>query len=255
MASNSGLAAADAPIAVSVRNLTRRFGEQTVLDAVDLDIHAGEFVALLGRSGCGKSTLLRAVARLDAAASGGGALSVSGQSSVLFQDSRILPWMTVLDNVRLGTPDDMDAGRARRALAGVGLSGKESAWPKVLSGGEQQRVALARALMRNPALILADEPFSALDALTRMRMQSLLLEVHARHRPAVLFVTHDVDEALVLANRIIVLDAGRIHYDRRNPLKLSQGRGSSGFEAMRREILALLGVRVAAAADPITTTH
>lgn len=244
MATDDGVAVGEAKIAVSARNLTRRFGEQTVLDGLDLDIHEGEFLALLGRSGCGKSTLLRAIARLDATASGKGTLSVSGPSSVLFQDSRILPWMSVLDNVRLGTPNDMDRDRARQALAGVGLSGKESAWPKVLSGGEQQRVALARALMRNPALILADEPFSALDALTRMRMQSLLLEVYTRHRPAVLFVTHDVDEALLLANRIIVLDSGRICYDRKNPLKLSQGRGSSDFEAVRREILTLLGVRM-----------
>lgn len=234
---------------VSLRNLTRRFGPQTVLDGVDLDIHAGEFVALLGRSGCGKSTLLRAIARLDTGISGEGQLIVSGQSSVLFQDSRILPWMSVLDNVRLGTPNDMDSERARRALDGVGLADKASAWPKTLSGGEQQRVALARALMRNPALILADEPFSALDALTRMRMQSLLLDVHARFQPAVLFVTHDVDEALVLANRIIVLDAGRIRYDRLNPLKLSQGRGSTDFESLRQEILALLGVPLPARTD------
>lgn len=234
---------------VSLRNLTRSFGHQTVLDGVDLDIHAGEFVALLGRSGCGKSTLLRAIARLDTGISGEGQLIVSGQSSVLFQDSRILPWMSVLDNVRLGTPNDMDSERARRALDGVGLADKASAWPKTLSGGEQQRVALARALMRNPALILADEPFSALDALTRMRMQSLLLDVHARFHPAVLFVTHDVDEALVLANRIIVLDAGRIRYDRLNPLKLSQGRGSTDFESLRQEILALLGVPLPARTD------
>src|SRR5690606_10477564 len=234
---------------VSLRNLTRSFGHQTVLDGVDLDIHAGEFVALLGRSGCGKSTLLRAIARLDTGISGEGQLIVSGQSSVLFQDSRILPWMSVLDNVRLGTPNDMDSERARRALDGVGLADKAPAWPKTLSGGEQQRVALARALMRNPALILADEPFSALDALTRMRMQSLLLDVHARFQPAVLFVTHDVDEALVLANRIIVLDAGRIRYDRLNPLKLSQGRGSTDFESLRQEILALLGVPLPARTD------
>lgn len=231
-----------AEVAISATHVTRKFGEQTVLDALDLAIHAGEFVALLGRSGCGKSTLLRAIARLDNGVAGSGSLVVSAQSSVLFQDSRVLPWMSVLDNVRLGTPNDMDVARARSALADVGLAGKEGAWPKTLSGGEQQRVALARALMRNPKLILADEPFSALDALTRMRMQSLLLDVYHRHQPAVLFVTHDVDEALVLASRIIVLEKGRICYDRPNTLKLSQGRGNGEFEASRQYILSLLGV-------------
>lgn len=242
----SGLHGAGAQIAVSARHLTRRFGEQTVLDRLDLSIETGEFVALLGRSGCGKSTLLRAIARLDTAVAGAGTLQVCGQSSVLFQDSRVLPWMSVLDNVRLGTPNDMDPARARSALADVGLSGKEGAWPKTLSGGEQQRVALARALMRNPQLILADEPFSALDALTRMRMQSLLRAVYQRHQPAVLFVTHDVDEALVLANRIIVLEKGRICYDRPNALTHAQGRGNDDYEVSRQHILSLLGVDVAA---------
>ena len=231
-------------IAVSAQRLTRRFGDLTVLDKLDLSIREGEFVALLGRSGCGKSTLLRAIARLDNSVAGSGTLLVAGQSSVMFQDSRVLPWMRVLDNVKLGTPNDMDIDRATRALADVGLAGKEGVWPKTLSGGEQQRVALARALMRNPKLILADEPFSALDALTRMRMQSLLLDVWRRHQPAVLFVTHDVDEALVLANRIIVLDQGRICYDQPNTLARAQGRGNGEFESSRQHILSLLGVDV-----------
>lgn len=228
--------------AVRLRGLTRRFGDRAVLQDLDLDIAEGEFVALLGRSGCGKSTLLRAMARLDVHLGGDGHIEVPSPSAVLFQDSRLLPWMSVLDNVRMGTPGQRDAERARRLLASVGLAGKESAWPKTLSGGEQQRVALARALMREPRLIAADEPFSALDALTRMRMQALLLEVYERHSPAVLFVTHDVDEALALATRVIVLDAGRVRFDRQLGASGRHARGSAAYEALRADILSLLGV-------------
>ena len=228
--------------AVRIRGLTRRFDDRVVLHDLDLDIAEGEFVALLGRSGCGKSTLLRAMARLDSAVEGSGHIQAPSPSAVLFQDSRLLPWMSVLDNVRLGTPAQRDADRARRLLADVGLAGKEDAWPKTLSGGEQQRVSLARALMREPRLIAADEPFSALDALTRMRMQALLLEVYERHSPAVLFVTHDVDEALTLATRLIVLDQGHVRFDRPLGGNGLHARGSATYEALRNDILSLLGV-------------
>lgn len=227
---------------IDVHGYRCRFGEQVVLDGVDLTVNPGEFVVLLGRSGCGKSTLLRSISGLNPSAESSGEILVSGQMAVLFQDARVLPWLSVIDNVRLGTPDNMDASRARAALAAVGLSSKAHAWPKVLSGGEQQRVALARAIMRNPGLILADEPFSALDALTRLRMQALLLDVYRRYHPAVLFVTHDVDEALLLASRIVMLDSGRVVYDRPNPARSGGGRGTPAFEAARREILQLLGV-------------
>lgn len=238
--------------AVRIRGLTRRFDDRIVLQNLDLDIAEGEFVALLGRSGCGKSTLLRAMARLDLQLGGPGHIEVPSPSAVLFQDSRLLPWMRVLDNVRMGTPGQRDADRARHLLASVGLAGKENAWPKTLSGGEQQRVALARALMREPRLIAADEPFSALDALTRMRMQALLLEVYERHSPAVLFVTHDVDEALTLATRVIVLDQGRVRFDRRLGENGLHGRGSAAYESLRQDILSLLGVAQVARHD---TTH
>src|SRR5690606_8740245 len=157
---------------IRVSGLTRRYGTRTVLDGLDLEIAPGEFVALLGRSGSGKSTLLRALAGLDDDASGDGAIEVPAQVSVIFQDARLLPWQRVLDNVVLGMDGAEEKGR--RSLAEVGLAGRERAWPNELSGGEQQRVALARSLVREPRLLLADEPFGALDALTRIKMHGLL---------------------------------------------------------------------------------
>ncbi|WP_053849984.1 ABC transporter ATP-binding protein [Streptomyces sp. NRRL B-24085] len=196
--------------AVRLRGLTRSFDGRTVLDGIDLDIPPGQFVALLGHSGSGKSTLLRAVAGLDHEVAGSGELTAPERVSVVFQDSRLLPWRRVLDNVLLGT-DGVDRGR--QALAEVGLQGRERAWPNELSGGEAQRAALARSLVREPELLLADEPFGALDALTRIRMHALLRELWKRHRPSVLLVTHDVDEAIVLADRVLVLEQGRIGLD------------------------------------------
>ncbi|MFC8344685.1 ABC transporter ATP-binding protein [Streptomyces sp. NPDC057280] len=199
--------------AVRLRGLTRSFDGRTVLDGVDLDIPAGQFVALLGHSGSGKSTLLRAIAGLDHEVAGSGQLTAPERISVVFQDSRLLPWRRVLDNVLLGTKgaDGTDKGRA--ALEEVGLKGRERAWPNELSGGEAQRAALARSLVREPELLLADEPFGALDALTRIKMHALLRELWERHRPSVLLVTHDVDEAIVLADRVLVLEEGRIGLD------------------------------------------
>ncbi|MCA2217383.1 ABC transporter ATP-binding protein [Jidongwangia harbinensis] len=195
--------------------LTRRFGDHVVLDRLDLDIVPGEFVALLGRSGSGKSTLLRALARLDYDVEGDGEFEIPPNVSVVFQDSRLLPWRRVLDNVILGLRVPDARRRGEQALAEVGLAGRERAWPNQLSGGEQQRVALARSLVGEPQLLLADEPFGALDALTRIRMHGLLQDLCRRHRPAVLLVTHDVDEAVKLADRTVVLDAGRIRTELR----------------------------------------
>ncbi len=228
---------------VRARGLTRGFGERTVLHNVDLDIARGEFVALLGRSGSGKSTLLRALAELDYDVPGSGELSVPTNRAVVFQDSRLLPWARVLDNVVLGLGDKA-AGRT--ALAEVGLGGREKAWPRELSGGEQQRVALARSLVRQPELLLADEPFGALDALTRIKMHALLQALCAKHKPAVLLVTHDVDEAVTLADRILVLDAGRIVLDRTVDLARPRRQSDSEFIALRETLLASLGVETAA---------
>lgn len=193
---------------VRVHGLAKRFGERRVLDGLDLTIADGEFVALLGRSGSGKSTLLRILAGLDGDTSGESV--VDGRVSVAFQQPRLLPWRRVWRNVSLGLPAPDPRAVAERALAEVHLADKADAWPRTLSGGEAQRVSLARALVRNPDLLLLDEPFAALDALTRLAMHRLVRDLWQRHRPAVLLVTHDVDEALALADRVLVLEAGRI---------------------------------------------
>lgn len=196
--------------AVQVRGLIRSYTLKGVLNGVDLDIAPGEFVALLGRSGSGKSTLLRALAGLDHETEGSGDIRVPERTSVIFQDARLLPWKHVLDNVLIGLGGAAARERARSALTEVGLGKREESWPHELSGGEQQRVALARALAREPQLLLADEPFGALDALTRIRMHALLRRVSEAHDPAILLVTHDVDEAILLADRIVMLDSGRL---------------------------------------------
>ncbi|GAB5096271.1 ABC transporter ATP-binding protein [Caballeronia sp. LP006] len=197
-----------ASLAVSVRGLQRRYGKRVVIDALDLDIRKGEFVALLGESGCGKTTLLRALAGLDRPDAG--EIRAPERPSVVFQEHRLLPWATLWENVALGHESTVGRTGAARALGEVGLSGREDDWPRNLSGGQAQRVALARALVRDPALLLLDEPFAALDALTRIKMHGLVKELVARHLPGVLIVTHDVDEALTLADRILVMRAGRI---------------------------------------------
>jgi sulfonate transport system ATP-binding protein len=229
--------------AVRTRGLTRGFDGRVVLDEVDLEIAPGEFVALLGRSGSGKSTLLRALAELDDGVAGSGELRVPDERAIVFQDSRLLPWARVLDNVVLGLDSADGRDRGRAALAEVGLAGRERSWPSELSGGEQQRVALARSLVREPALLLADEPFGALDALTRIRMHALLRELYEQHRPAVLLVTHDVDEAVALADRVLVLDRGRIITDRRIDLDRPRSLRDPAFVDHRDYLLAALGVR------------
>ncbi|WP_114809545.1 ABC transporter ATP-binding protein [Paraburkholderia kururiensis] len=195
-------------LAVSVRGLQRRYGARVVIEALDLDIRKGEFVALLGESGCGKTTLLRSLAGLDTPDAG--QIRAPERPSVVFQEHRLLPWATLWENVALGHEASIGRSGAARALAEVGLAGRELDWPRNLSGGQAQRVALARALVRDPALLLLDEPFAALDALTRIRMHGLVKELVAHHAPGVLIVTHDVDEAIVLADRILVMRAGGI---------------------------------------------
>ncbi|GAA3637884.1 ABC transporter ATP-binding protein [Microlunatus ginsengisoli] len=229
--------------AVRVSGLTRSFGTRTVLDDLDLDIAPGQFVALLGKSGSGKSTLLRALAALDHDVTGVGEIQRPERVSVVFQDSRLLPWKRVLPNVILGVGRRADAkSRARAALAEVGLAGRERAWPTELSGGEAQRAALARSLVREPELLLADEPFGALDALTRIKMHVLLRELCERHQPAVLLVTHDVDEAIVLADRILVLQDGQIGVDLTVDLPHPRSYGDHQLAAYRSLLLDALGV-------------
>jgi sulfonate transport system ATP-binding protein len=226
---------------VHARAIRRAFHRREVLSGLDLDLAAGEFVAIIGTSGSGKSTLLRILAGLDDGASG--ELLVSARRTMVFQDARLLPWLRVLDNVVLGLPS-ASASDGRAMLAEVGLAGYERAWPVTLSGGEAQRVALARALVRTPQLLLLDEPFGALDALTRVGMHSLLRRLHATHRPATVLVTHDIGEALTLADRVLVLRDGRITTD------VTVDRSGGPLEATRQRLLADLGVEPAGGATP-----
>jgi sulfonate transport system ATP-binding protein len=223
-----------------VRGLSRAFGSRQVLDGVDLDIAPGEFVAMLGVSGTGKSTLLRALAGLDREVTG--ELSVPGPVAVAFQEPRLLPWRRVLANVALGLRVPEAGAMAGRALKEVGLTERAGAWPLTLSGGEAQRAALARALVREPSLLLLDEPFSALDALTRIAMHRLVLRLWERHRPAVLLVTHDVDEALILADRVLVLASGRIVFSGPVEVPRPRDRDNPGLTALRHRLLTELGV-------------
>ncbi|WP_131792641.1 ABC transporter ATP-binding protein, partial [Candidatus Protofrankia datiscae] len=207
---------------VRVRGLRRAYQDKVVIDGLDVDIAAGEFVALLGKSGCGKTTLLRTLAGLDQPDAG--TVDVPAQRAVVFQEHRLLPWERVWRNVAIGLPRGEGQQKAAAALAEVGLSSHLEAWPITLSGGEAQRVALARALVREPKLLLLDEPFAALDALTRIKMHELVRELVARHRPAVLLVTHDVDEAITLADRVLVMRTGEIAAEHRIQLTGARGR-------------------------------
>jgi len=229
------------PLAVRIKGLKRAFDGRAVLDGVDLDVRAGEFVALLGRSGSGKSTILRILCGFDTEADG--EMQVARQRSIVFQEPRLQPWLRVLDNVTLGLRERDAAERGRAALDEVGLLPRARAWPVTLSGGEAQRVGLARALVREPDLLLLDEPFGALDALTRLRMHALLRTLCEAHRPAVILVTHDVDEAITLADRILVLSDGRISLDIENRVSQRSARTDPVFEEQRAQLLTELGVR------------
>jgi sulfonate transport system ATP-binding protein len=227
---------------VSARRLGRAFDGRTVLDRVDLEIARGEIVALIGRSGSGKSTLLRALAGLDAGTTG--EYEVRGTVTMAFQDARLLPWKPTGENVILGfraAPDER-RGRALQMLGEVGLAERFDAWPLTLSGGEAQRASLARALIREPDLLLLDEPFGALDALTRIAMHDLVLELWSRYRPAILLVTHDVDEALALADRVLVLADGRIAHQELVGVARPRAREHPDLIQQRERLLADLGI-------------
>ncbi|WP_299058130.1 ABC transporter ATP-binding protein [uncultured Nocardioides sp.] len=228
-----------------VRGHHRSFGDVHVLRSIDLDVAPGDFVALLGRSGCGKSTLLRSLAHLDPSPTD--EVDVVGRSAVAFQEPRLLPWKSVVDNVALAllnAPERKDRVRlARERLEEVGLAEKMDAWPLQLSGGQAQRVSLARALVPDPSLLLLDEPFSALDALTRIEMHQLVIELWRRRQMAVLLVTHDVDEALGLADLVHVMDGGRMARTWQIDLPRSERSPSHPeIAGVREEILQTLGV-------------
>jgi sulfonate transport system ATP-binding protein len=231
---------AQRPSAVRLRRVSRRFGATLALDDVDLALHPGEFVALLGRSGSGKSTLLRLLAGLDSPTAG--SVEVPDKRMVVFQEPRLLPWKTALENVALGLGGEDPQQQARAALAEVGLEGRVNAYPATLSGGEAQRTALARALVRDPALLLLDEPFAAVDALTRIRMHRLVEALWRRHRLTVLLITHDVDEAILLADRALVIEKGRVVESLAVDLPRHREPGQAGFADLRRRLLAAIGV-------------
>lgn len=226
---------------LSLRGLGKSFGTRTVLRDTQLEVAPGEFIAVVGRSGCGKSTLLRLVAGLDAPTAGAllvddaPAAGLRKDTRIMFQDARLLPWKRVRDNVLLGLPRE-HAARADEVLAQVGLGDRGGDWPSRLSGGQRQRVALARALVHQPRLLLLDEPLGALDALTRIEMHRLIESLWLRHGFTALLVTHDVQEAVALADRVILVEDGRIALDERVALPRPRVHDAA-FAALERRIL------------------
>lgn len=224
-------APAGEPPAVRIRGLRKAFGTNLVFDGFDLDVGRGERVAILGASGCGKSTLLRCLAGLER--TDAGTIATSGEIGVVFQEPRLFPWLDVERNVRFPARNDEERGRVGNVLALVGLAHAAQRLPKQLSGGMTQRAALARALVRDPHLLLLDEPFAALDALRRIELRTAVREILALTRASAIMVTHDVDDALAVADRVVVL-AG-------SPARVAFV-GSVGEGATRVAILDALGV-------------
>jgi sulfonate transport system ATP-binding protein len=240
-----GAPARDGGTGIDISHVAKRFGDKTVLGDVDLTIRPGEFVAIVGHSGCGKSTLLRLIAGLTDADEG--AITVDGRpvrgqtpaTRIMFQDARLLPWQHVLENIGIGSRGDWRPA-AREALRLVGLEDRAGDWPGVLSGGQRQRVALARALVSHPKLLLLDEPLGALDALTRVEMQELIEQVWRDEGFTAVLVTHDVGEAVALADRIVVLENGAISLVQAVHHPRPRLRGNAGLAEIEGAILSRL---------------
>ena len=242
-------------VPLAIEGVGKSFAQREVLKGIDLQIPAGQFVAVVGRSGCGKSTLLRLLAGLDQPSRGevrsAGVRLAEYRDEVrlMFQDARLLPWKRVIDNVGLGLSGDWRP-RAQQALAEVGLAERAHEWPAALSGGQKQRVALARALIHQPRLLLLDEPLGALDALTRIEMQQLIERLWLQHGFTVLLVTHDVSEAVAVADRVILIEDGTIGLDLAVALPRPRNRGSAALAALEAQVLGRVLQRPALAERP-----
>jgi sulfonate transport system ATP-binding protein len=229
-------------VRLQAAEIVHRYGDRLVLHRLNLEVNPGEFLAVVGRSGSGKTTLLRLLAGLEAPSEGAvlqDGVPITGlnrRARLMFQDARLLPWQRIADNVGLGLPRDT-TGRVERALECVYLADRAGDWPATLSGGQKQRVALARALAADPGLLLLDEPLGALDALTRIEMQSLLEQTWLEAGSTAVLVTHDVEEAVTLADRVVAVDQGRITLELPIPLERPRLRDSPPFAALAAQVL------------------
>lgn len=228
-------------VSLTIRDLKKHYGDREVLKGINIEIEQGEFVAIVGRSGCGKSTLLRLVAGLEASSSGRlvldhRCLPNNSVTRIMFQEARLLPWKKVIQNIALG----LSAGilqQAKDVLQAVGLSDRADEWPARLSGGQKQRVSLARALVHKPKLLLLDEPLGALDALTRIEMHQLIESLWSQNKFTALLVTHDVSEAIALADRIILIEDGAIALNLEVDLPRPRERASQKFVEIEKQLL------------------
>ncbi|WP_147534608.1 ATP-binding cassette domain-containing protein [Bacillus marasmi] len=228
---------------LELTNVAKQFDGKEVLKGINLKVNQGDFIAIVGKSGCGKSTLLRLMAGLDLVSSGN--LVINGKdlkginplAKIMFQDGRLLPWKKVFDNVALGLKSDEQKALIPKLLEQVGLSDKTNAWPAQLSGGQKQRVALARALIHQPELLLLDEPLGALDALTRLEMHDLIVNLWRDQQLTALLVTHDVEEAVALATRVILIEEGKIELDLPIRLPYPRRRENPQFTKLVSQIL------------------
>ncbi|WP_077037834.1 ABC transporter ATP-binding protein [Pelomonas sp. KK5] len=227
------------PALLDLRVQRKRYGARTVLSGIHIRLQPGEVLSLVGASGCGKSTLLRIAAGLDADFEGQVLLDGAPPSEgvgVVFQEPRLFPWLGVAANVGFDGSGSFDAPRVSALLAEVGLAGYERALPRQLSGGQAQRVAIARALYTRPRLLLLDEPFSALDAFTRGRLQDLVIALAQRHGAGLLMVTHELEEAVLLSDRVLLLDEGRVARQLDIALPRPRSREDALLQALRREL-------------------
>lgn len=227
---------------VCMKDVRKSYADRIVLNGINLNIKRGEFIAIVGKSGCGKSTLLRLLAGLEQQSAGNIEMNgrvvhgLNKEARIMFQDGRLLPWKRVIDNICIGLPKSKQ-GKAEEALKNVGLHDRMNDWPQKLSGGQKQRVALARALVHDPDLLLLDEPLGALDALTRIEMQDLIESIWVQRRFTSILVTHDVEEAVAIADRVILIEDGVVSLNKVIALPRPRQRTQPIFSIYVEEIL------------------